>query len=49
LAEGFDVDGALADRVRDRLRDVLTFQARVELVEWGALARSDYKSALIER
>ncbi len=40
---------ALADRIRDRLRNVLVVQTRVELVEWGTLQRSEYKSKLVER
>jgi phenylacetate-CoA ligase len=42
-------DAALADAIRDRLRDVLVVQTRVELVEWGTLQRSEYKSKLVER
>jgi phenylacetate-CoA ligase len=39
---------ALAQAIGERLRDVLVFQARVELVPWGTLPRSQYKSSLIE-
>jgi phenylacetate-CoA ligase len=39
----------LADAIRERLRDVLVIQARVDLVPWGSLRRSDYKSRLVER
>jgi phenylacetate-CoA ligase len=35
--------------IRDRLRDVLVVQTEVELVEWGTLQRSEYKSKLVER
>jgi len=49
LAQGTKVDVALAESIRKRLREVLIVQARVELVEWGSLARSDYKSNLVER
>jgi phenylacetate-CoA ligase len=49
LAEGSSGEAALADRIRERLREVLVVQTRVELVEWGSLARSDYKSNLVER
>jgi phenylacetate-CoA ligase len=48
LADGATGDAALADAIRARLREVLVFQPRVELVEWGSLARSDYKSTLVE-
>jgi phenylacetate-CoA ligase len=39
----------LAGAIRQRLRDVLVVQAEVELVPWGSLARSEYKSALVQR
>ena len=42
-------DPALADAIRARLRDVLVVQTAVELVPWGSLQRSDYKSSLVER
>jgi len=42
-------DPALADAIRRRLRDVLVVQTAVELVPWGSLQRSDYKSSLVER
>jgi phenylacetate-CoA ligase len=48
LARGAAADAALADAIRDRLRDVLVVQTRVELVEWGTLQRSEYKSKLVE-
>jgi phenylacetate-CoA ligase len=48
LARGATPDSALADAIRDRLRDVLVVQTRVELVEWGTLQRSEYKSKLVE-
>ena len=41
-------DPALADAIRDRLRNVLVVQTRVELVPWGSLTRSEYKSRLLE-
>jgi phenylacetate-CoA ligase len=40
---------ALAGQIEKRLRDVLVFTARVDLVPWGSLQRSEYKSKLIER
>lgn len=49
LARGEAPDVALADAIRDRLRAVLVFQARVELVPFGSLGRSEYKSRLVER
>jgi phenylacetate-CoA ligase len=38
----------LADAIRERLRGVLLVQTRVELVPWGSLQRSEYKSKLVE-
>jgi phenylacetate-CoA ligase len=48
LAQGASVDDALAEEIRDRLRNVLVVQTRVELVPWGSLRRSEYKSKLVE-
>jgi phenylacetate-CoA ligase len=48
LARGARADAALADSIRERLRGVLTVQTRVDLVPWGSLQRSDYKSKLVE-
>jgi phenylacetate-CoA ligase len=42
-------DGALAEAISERLRDVLVVRTRVELVPWGSLRRSEYKSKLVER
>ena len=42
-------DPALAAAIRSRVRDVLVVQTAVELVPWGSLQRSDYKSTLVER
>jgi phenylacetate-CoA ligase len=49
LARGATADAALADAIRGRLRDVLVVQTRVELVPWGSLRRSEYKSKLVEQ
>ena len=49
LARNGTPDTALADAIRERLRSVLVIQTRVELVPWGSLARSEYKSKLVER
>jgi phenylacetate-CoA ligase len=49
LARDRPADTALADAIRERVRDVLVVQTRVELVPWGSLQRSEYKSTLIER
>ena len=49
LAEGAEPDAALAEAIRARLRTVLVVQTRVDLVPWGSLRRSEYKSRLVER
>jgi phenylacetate-CoA ligase len=49
LAHDVPPDDALAASIRDRLRGVLTVQAEIELVSFGSLPRSEYKSKLIER
>ena len=46
-ASGRD-DPALAEAIGARVREVLVVQADVELVPWGSLRRSEYKSKLIE-
>jgi phenylacetate-CoA ligase len=42
-------DVTLADAIRERLRTVLVVQTEIELVPWGTLQRSEYKSTLVER
>lgn len=49
LARGTAPDPLLAQSIRERLRDVLVVQTRVDLVPWGSLRRSEYKSTLVER
>ena len=49
LAQGRTADAALATAIRERLRSVLVVQTRVELVPWGSLGRSEWKSKLVER
>jgi phenylacetate-CoA ligase len=48
LARDAEPDPALADAIRERLRNVLVVQTRIELVPWGSLQRSEYKSKLVE-
>ncbi len=48
LAREATADPALAEAIRERLRSVLVVQARVDLVPWGSLRRSEYKSQLVE-
>jgi phenylacetate-CoA ligase len=49
LARGERSSDSLAGAIRERLRDVLVVQTRVELVPWGSLRRNEYKSKLVER
>jgi phenylacetate-CoA ligase len=49
LAPQSAADPALADAIREKLRNVLVIQTRVELVPWGSLKRSEYKSKLVDR
>jgi phenylacetate-CoA ligase len=49
LARGATPDATLAETIGARLREVLVVQTRVELVPWGSLQRSEYKSTLVER
>jgi phenylacetate-CoA ligase len=49
LARGREPDDSLAEAIRERLRGVLVVSTRVELVSWGTLQRSEYKSKLVER
>jgi phenylacetate-CoA ligase len=49
LAQGAAEDATLAESIRERLRSALLVQTAVELVPWGSLRRSEYKSKLVER
>ena len=49
LAPSAAEDPTLAEEIRERLREALVVQTRVELVPWGGLQRSDYKSTLVQR
>ncbi|HEY6399596.1 MAG TPA: AMP-binding protein [Solirubrobacteraceae bacterium] len=49
LAQHREADPVLADSIREQLRNVLVVQAQIELVPWGSLHRSEYKSKLVER
>jgi phenylacetate-CoA ligase len=49
LARGTTADDALAEAIRERLRNVLVVQTHVDLVPWGSLRRSEYKSRLVEQ
>jgi phenylacetate-CoA ligase len=48
LGDGAPLDVALAHAIRERLRETLVIQAEVELVPYGTLQRSEYKSKLVE-
>jgi phenylacetate-CoA ligase len=48
LAPHAEPDTALANQIKDRLRETLVVQTRVDLVPWGTLQRSEYKSKLVE-
>jgi phenylacetate-CoA ligase len=48
LARGAEAGHDLAEAIRERLRNVLVVQTRVDLVPWGSLQRSEYKSKLVE-
>jgi phenylacetate-CoA ligase len=49
LAWEAPADAALEDAIQKRLRDVLLVQTRIDLVPWGSLQRSEYKSKLLDR
>jgi phenylacetate-CoA ligase len=49
LGRGRAAPPALAEAIRERLRSVLVVQTQVELVPWGSLRRSEYKSKLVQR
>jgi phenylacetate-CoA ligase len=48
VVEAVDNPG-IADALRERIRDVLVVQTRIELVPFGTLERSDYKAKLVEQ
>jgi phenylacetate-CoA ligase len=49
LARGATAGEELEAAIRERLRSVLTVSTRVELVPFGSLQRSEYKSQLVAR
>jgi phenylacetate-CoA ligase len=49
LARDATASADLGEDIRARLRDVLVVQTSIELVPFGTLPRSDYKSPLVER
>jgi phenylacetate-CoA ligase len=48
LAPGGAAETSLAEAIREKLRSILVVQTRVDLVPWGTLRRSEYKSKLVE-
>ncbi len=48
LARDAAPDAQLAEAIRERLRTVLVVQTQIDLVPWGSLRRSEYKSKLVE-
>jgi phenylacetate-CoA ligase len=48
LARDAAAVAGLDEAIRARLREVLVVQTRVELVPWGSLPRSEYKTRLVE-
>jgi phenylacetate-CoA ligase len=48
LARDRAADDGLAEAIRERLRNVLVVQTHIDLVPWGSLRRSEYKSKLVE-
>lgn len=48
LARGAEPDPELGRRIRQRLRDELIVTTEIELVPFGTLPRSDYKSKLVD-
>ena len=49
LGRDANPDAALTAAIGEKLRCVLLVQTHVELVPWGSLERSEYKSRLVER
>jgi phenylacetate-CoA ligase len=49
LAQGSQAGPSLGNEIRRRLREVLVVQTQVELVPYGSLRRSEYKTKLVER
>jgi phenylacetate-CoA ligase len=49
LARNVEADPLLAEKIRSRIRDELVVSTQVEIVPWGTLQRSEYKSKLVQR
>jgi phenylacetate-CoA ligase len=48
LAPGSEASQRLADAIGKRIREVLVVTVRIDLVAWGSLQRSEYKSKLVQ-
>jgi phenylacetate-CoA ligase len=48
LAKDGQGDPQLAERIQTRIREVLVVSTRIEIVPWGTLQRSEYKSKLVQ-
>ena len=48
LAEGAAPDAALAERIRNRIREALLVNTEIVLAPHGSLPRSEYKSKLVD-
>ena len=49
LAKAVDGNHVLAEKIQRRIRDVLVVSVRIDLVPWGTIERSAYKSKLLQR
>jgi phenylacetate-CoA ligase len=49
LVEAAAAPDGLADAIGHRIRELLLVRTAIELVAWGSLQRSEYKSKLVER
>ncbi|WP_018238190.1 phenylacetate--CoA ligase family protein [Ensifer sp. BR816] len=49
LARDSEGTQELAERIQKRIREVLVVSTRIEIVPWGALQRSQYKSKLVQQ
>jgi phenylacetate-CoA ligase len=48
LARGAEATQKMAEAIGKRIRDVLVVTVRIDLVPWGSLQRSEYKSKLVQ-
>jgi len=48
LAKSVESGPQLAEQIQKRIRDVLVVSVRIDIVPWGSLQRSEYKSKLVQ-